>query len=66
MNELSEIKEGFIKNGYCQIPINLINPDFYKFIVEYLKCTEQNNLKNLFNTFRFDSNKLETIFIPQN
>jgi Rps23 Pro-64 3,4-dihydroxylase Tpa1-like proline 4-hydroxylase len=62
MNELSEIKEGFIKNGYCQIPINLINPDFYKFIVQYLKCNKENNLKNLFNTFRFDSNKLETIF----
>jgi Rps23 Pro-64 3,4-dihydroxylase Tpa1-like proline 4-hydroxylase len=62
MNELLEIKEGFIKNGYCQIPINLINVDFYKFIVQYLKCNKENNLKNLFNTFRFDSNKLETIF----
>ena len=62
MNELSEIKEDFIKNGYCQIPINLINPDFYKFIVEYFKCTEENNLKNLFNTFRFDSDKFETVF----
>ena len=62
MSNLSEIKENFIKNGYCQIPINLINPDFYKFIAEYFKCTEENNLKNLFNTFRFDSSKFETVF----
>jgi len=66
MNELSEIKQNFIKNGYCQIPINLINPDFYKFVVEYLKCTEENNLKNLFNTFRFDSSKFETVFRNNN
>ena len=62
MNELLEIKESFTKNGYCQVPINLINPDFYKFIVEYFKCTEENNLKDLFNTFRFDSSKFETMF----
>lgn len=62
MNKLSEVKEGFIKNGYCQIPINLINPDFYEFIIQYLKCNKENNLKNLFNTFRFDSNKFETRF----
>jgi hypothetical protein len=46
MNELFKIKEGFTKNGYCQVPINLINPDFYKLIVEYFKCTEENNLKD--------------------
>lgn len=62
MSNLSEIKEDFIKNGYCQIPINLINLDFYKFIIQYLKCNKENNLKNLFNTFRFDSKNFETRF----
>ena len=62
MRDLLEIKEGFKKMGYCQFPINLINPDFYKLIVEHFKCTEENNLKNLFNTFRFDSSKFETMF----
>ena len=60
--ELSKIKEDFLNNGYCQFPINLINPDFYKFIVENLKCTEETNLKDLFSTFRFDSNKFQTMF----
>lgn len=62
MTNLLEIKGDFTKNGYCQVPINLINSDFHKFIVEYFKCTEENNLKNLFNTFRFDSSKFETVF----
>jgi Rps23 Pro-64 3,4-dihydroxylase Tpa1-like proline 4-hydroxylase len=62
MTDLLQIKEGFLKKGYCQFPINLINPDFYKFIAENFKCTEENNLKDLFNTFRFDSNKFETMF----
>lgn len=64
--ELNSIKEEFLKKGYCKIPVNLIDEDFYYFLLENLKCNENKDLKNIFHTFRFDSNKLETRVIDEN
>lgn len=64
--ELNLIKEEFLKKGYCKIPVNIIDEEFYSFLLENLKCNENKDLKNIFHTFRFDSNKLETRVIDEN
>jgi hypothetical protein len=57
--DFSTAKEHFIEKGYCQFSLKDFDIDFYDFLNEYLSCDESNNLKNVFNEFRFDSDKIE-------
>lgn len=63
--ELLEVKDKFIKNGYCYFPIELIDLDFYNYLKSNLICNETKNLKDIFYQFRFDSCDLETTFISK-
>jgi len=64
--ELLHIKERFLKNGYCTIPIKLIDEEFYNLLYENLLCNNEKDLKSLFKTFRFDSNKFQTRISNEN
>lgn len=64
--ELDKIKYEFLKKGYCTIPIKLIDEDFYNLIYENFLCNNDKNLKHLFKTFRFDSNKFQTRITNEN
>ena len=59
---LLELKDKFIKNGYCYFPIELIDLDFFNYLKSNIICNETKNLKDIFYEFRFDSAELETKF----
>lgn len=63
--DLAEVKDKFIKNGYCYFPIDLIDLDFYNYLKSNLICNETKNLKDIFYQFRFDSAELETKFVSK-
>lgn len=54
-------KENFIKNGYCTFSLNSFDLEFTKFLEEYLMCSSDRNLQNIFSQFRYDSQMVETI-----
>lgn len=54
-NNFNDAKDFFNKNGYCQFSIKDFDIDFYNFLDKFLSCDDQNNLKEMFHTFRFDS-----------
>jgi Rps23 Pro-64 3,4-dihydroxylase Tpa1-like proline 4-hydroxylase len=60
--DLAEVKDKFIKNGYCYFSIDLIDLDFYNYLKSNLICNETKNLKDIFYQFRFDSAELQTRF----
>lgn len=55
-NNFSDAKDFFNKNGYCQFSLKDFDIDFYNFLDKFLSCNSENNLKEMFHTFRFDSN----------
>lgn len=52
--ELVDVKEQFLKNGYCQFPIKLLDVQFHEFLYENYLCNDVKNLKHLIYDFRFD------------
>ena len=64
-NNFNDAKEHFIEKGYCQFSLKEFDIDFYNLLEEFLSCDENDNLKEIFYTFRFDSkNKNERYSSP--
>jgi len=62
MNEnLIEAKSKFDTIGYCTFSLKDFDLEFYEFIKDYVYCNSNDNFKEFFKTFRFDSTELETI-----
>lgn len=57
--ELVNIKEQFLKNGYCQFPVKLLDIEFYDVLNKNYLCNETKNLKDLIHNFRFDSEEFK-------
>ena len=58
----NDAKDHFLKEGYCSFSIKDLDLEFATFIEEYLTCDDKKNLREVFTTGRFDSNKFETSF----
>jgi len=58
--ELVNIKEQFLKNGYCQFPVKLLDVEFYELLHKNYLCNETKNLKHLIREVRFDSEEFKT------
>lgn len=52
---LTDAKEHFQKHGYCQFSLKDFDVNFYDILDKFLSCDNDNNLKEMFYTFRFDS-----------
>lgn len=57
---LLKTKEDFIKNGYCSFPLEIIDSEFTELLSEYLICSDDKNIQELFTEFRYDSATSET------
>lgn len=53
--DFNDAKQHFIDKGYCSFNIKEFDIDFYNFLNEFLLCDNEKNLKEIFHTFRFDS-----------
>jgi len=51
----SDAKEHFIKHGYCQFSLKDFDVNFYNILDKFLSCDGDDNLKEMFYTFRFDA-----------
>lgn len=57
--DFNDAKDHFIKHGYCQFSLKDFDIDFYNFLDKFLACDVDNNLREMFHIFRFDSNEIE-------
>ena len=53
----NDAKEFFNQNGYCQFSLKDFDVEFYNILDKFLSCNTDENLKEMFSIFRFDSNK---------
>lgn len=57
-NNFGDSKQHFIEHGYCQFSLKDFDVNFYNILDKFLSCNSDDNLKEMFYTFRFDaSNK---------
>lgn len=65
-NNFNDAKDFFNKNGYCQFSLKDFDIDFYNFLDKFLSCNGEDNLKEMFHTFRFDSNTKNVRYMSPN
>lgn len=61
-NNIIEAKQKFEEIGYCTFSLKDFDLEFYELIKDYMFCTSEDNFNDFFTTFRFDSDKIETVF----
>ena len=57
-----DAKDSFLKNGYCSFNLKDFDLEFFQFIKNFLNCSEEKNLSEIFLKARFDANDFQTTF----